>query len=79
MLPPPEDLSSLKIEPEDENLKHILSKARRLKQKENIIQNSKSDEETGIELNLNNFHRWQTLKVSVGAKGGVCKKDTCLG
>jgi U4/U6.U5 tri-snRNP-associated protein 1 len=37
MLPPPEDLSSLKIEPEDENLKHILSKARRLKQKENII------------------------------------------
>jgi U4/U6.U5 tri-snRNP-associated protein 1 len=69
MLPPPEDLSSVKIEPEDEDLEHILSKARRLKQKEKIIKRDvqvesfkpevkmevESDEETPVELNLNNF------------------------
>ncbi|XP_070497919.1 U4/U6.U5 tri-snRNP-associated protein 1 [Chironomus tepperi] len=39
MLPPQttsEDLSELKIEPDDEDLEHILSKARRIKQKEII-------------------------------------------
>lgn len=37
MLPPPEDLSSVKVEPDDEDLEYVLNKARRLKQKSEII------------------------------------------
>lgn len=68
MLPPAEDLSSVKIEPQDEELEHILSKARRLKQKEiikkevpvevikpEVKMEIESDEETPSATNLNHF------------------------
>lgn len=68
MLPPPEDLSSVKVEPEDEDLEHMLSKARRLKQKEiikkevsvetikpEVKMEVESDEESPNITNLNHF------------------------
>ncbi|KAG5674371.1 hypothetical protein PVAND_004345 [Polypedilum vanderplanki] len=63
----PEDTSNIKIEPEDDELEHILSKARRLKQKEIIkkelpVDNIKTevkmeteDSEGEAEIRANNF------------------------
>lgn len=48
---PSEDLAECKIEPEDEDLEHILSKARRIKQKE-IIKKELPDELIKVEIKM---------------------------
>lgn len=52
MLPPPPTEENTKIEPEDEDLEHMLNKARRLKQKEGIIRKDVSMNDIKSEVKM---------------------------